>query len=730
MVIKKITSIIFIVLFSTNIFSQTELFKWKNHISFNSCNYIAKSDNKIFIANSYGLFEYNISDSQYRILSKVNILSETGITSIACSSDSDLLLIGYSNGVIDIVNNNKTETINEIKNSIEISNKRINSFRISENTVWASTDFGIVNIDLSSFKIKDIYYIGDEGEKIKVSSLTNDGNKLFAATEKGVFELVGSNPSDFNSWSVINGTQNNIYKSSALFNGKLYSVKSDIITGDELWQITPTQLLINTGISKIKSLSSSKNTLAICGDSKISYISSNNSVVSELSDAQIPSPESIISGENESWICDNDNGFVKYSSGNFESLTPNGPKSNKISHVVYKKERFFMASPNYYSVYNYEKWVNTSLGNEYTITHITTDNKGEEAFISTLENGIISFDLNNNKETFNSSNSSLEIGNNGKTSVNGIFYDNKEQLWASNSGAINPVSMLATDGNWSKYQTNLLLNKNTGYIINTIPGIRWVVTDNSKLFAFEPGSSEKLCLVIDKENKISNSTINTILEDKNSALWIGTTNGVWVSYSPQVVRNGQNPLFSRESVVVKNNIIKEILQGENITDIEVDGGNRKWFATSGSGLYCYDSKNNELKSFNTSNSPIPSNNISDISINTLNGDIMIATDSGLITYRSQATNSKYGFGDVYAFPNPVEPDYDGVITITGLVDETNVKITTITGNLIFETTSKGGQAIWDGKTFSGDRPATGVYLAFCSTKDGKESIVTKILFIN
>ncbi len=119
-----------------------------------------------------------------------------------------------------------------------------------------------------------------------------------------------------------------------------------------------------------------------------------------------------------------------------------------------------------------------------------------------------------------------------------------------------------------------------------------------------------------------------------------------------------------------------------------------------------------------------------MAINPNNGEVFIATDGGLISYRGTATTADETHSNVYAFPNPVKPGYDGYIAINGLVRDANVKITDIYGNIVYNAISTGGQLVWNGKNFNGNRVATGVYLVFSTNTDGEETMVTKILFVN
>jgi hypothetical protein len=163
----------------------------------------------------------------------------------------------------------------------------------------------------------------------------------------------------------------------------------------------------------------------------------------------------------------------------------------------------------------------------------------------------------------------------------------------------------------------------------------------------------------------------------------------------------------------------------------VDGANRKWFGTQKGGAFLFTPDGiKEIRHFNMANSRILSNNVLSIAVNELTGEVFFGTDKGIISFREKATEPNEDFSNVYVFPNPVRENYHGDIVITGLIANTHVKITDISGNLVYQTKSLGGQAVWDGNTGGGRRVATGVYLVFCSNDDGSKSIVTKILVIH
>ena len=223
-------------------------------------------------------------------------------------------------------------------------------------------------------------------------------------------------------------------------------------------------------------------------------------------------------------------------------------------------------------------------------------------------------------------------------------------------------------------------------------------------------------------------------KDKSEHIWIGTDAGPFVYYNPVLARDTTETLHGHQIKIPRNDgtgLVDYLLGNETITAIEIDGANRKWFGTEKSGVYLFsEDGQKQLLHFHVDNSPLPSNNILDITISKTNGEVFFASNEGLFSFFGDATEPSEEFANVYAYPNPVRPDYDGDITILGLVEDCVVKITDISGNLVYEMMASGGSAKWNGKTMNGKRVASGVYLIFLSNKEGTKTHITKLLFIN
>jgi hypothetical protein len=176
--------------------------------------------------------------------------------------------------------------------------------------------------------------------------------------------------------------------------------------------------------------------------------------------------------------------------------------------------------------------------------------------------------------------------------------------------------------------------------------------------------------------------------------------------------------------------VEYVLGSTHITDIEVDGGNRKWMATAGAGLVLLSSDGSEIiKQFTKENSALISNNIYDIKMNQETGELFIITDLGLVSYRSDASQDDADYSSTKVFPNPVRPGYEGLITIQGIRYDSDVKVTDVSGNLIFKTTSNGGTATWDGKRVDGTKVESGVYLIWTATNEGSSNKVGKVVVV-
>ena len=231
---------------------------------------------------------------------------------------------------------------------------------------------------------------------------------------------------------------------------------------------------------------------------------------------------------------------------------------------------------------------------------------------------------------------------------------------------------------------------------------------------------------------LPSNNVTAVAVDFDDEIWIGTEDGFVVLYNSAGVFGSTNVDASRILVNFEGNV-EQLLDDTPISDIEIDGGNRKWIATASTGIFLLSADGQEvITHFTKENSPLISDNILDMEFDYQTGELFIVTDIGLVSYRSDATQGDPEYSNVTVFPNPVKPDYFGPITIQGIRYDSDVKITDVAGNLVYQTTSNGGTATWNGKTLTGENVPGGIYMIWTATnekKDGQNKKVAKVAVI-
>ncbi len=350
------------------------------------------------------------------------------------------------------------------------------------------------------------------------------------------------------------------------------------------------------------------------------------------------------------------------------------------------------------------------------------------------ENGIVT-------DTFSTSNAPFTRFINGSVFLSSLTYDDNGNLWVANAYSIQPLKLLSADGQWYSFSLgSAASNKQTKKLFYDYNGNVWMSVANTGLIGYKPGSSvtsssdDKTILLNSGEftGNLPSNNVTAIAMDFDEELWIGTDNGFGILYNSENAFDASTGSYNVQRPKIDvNGEVDYILGSLSITDIEVDGGNRKWFGTANSGVILLsDDGLSIVKHYTMDNSPLVSNSILDIEIDHKTGEVFIVTDKGLMSYRGDATYEDAEYSDVKIFPNPARPDFDGLITIQGIRFNSDVKITDVAGNVVYMTTSNGGTATWDGKTTTGEKVASGVYLIWTASNINKGRFVGKVVVAN
>jgi len=315
--------------------------------------------------------------------------------------------------------------------------------------------------------------------------------------------------------------------------------------------------------------------------------------------------------------------------------------------------------------------------------------------------------------------------------------DGNGNVWMINVRSEKPLAVYREDGTFESFSVKNIVNRTTpGFdMIIDQRGYHWMLFNREGIVVFDENRDDlagpKLhrFTAADGSGGLPSNEVNTIVEVLDGAIWVGTSDGVGVFFSPFDVFS-QSPSDARPIIVEQGGIFQPLFENQAISKIVVDGANRKWVGTFGSGVFLMSADGtDQIHHFTTTNSPLLSNTINDIAIDPRSGDVYIATENGLMSYTSDATQGQFANNCTSVFPNPVRETYTGPISITGLVRDSQVRITDVRGNLIYETVSNGGTAVWDGTNRNRQRVATGVYFALSSDPEGNSTCVSKILVV-
>ncbi len=762
---RTIVIISLLAFFWSNAASGAPAGGWRDHLSYRRATHVAVTDNEVFCSAGAGISVFRKKDSSIEKLSKVNGLSDVDITSIKWSEESQVLVVGYANGNLDIIDRNTIINISDILRSQIAGSKSINNIMTVGNKAYLSCTFGIVVVNLERHEVIDTYFLGDAGIRLNINDIAFDGVYLYAATSSGLYkaDINAPNLLDFSFWEHMDfiPEPGALFSSLAWFDNMLYAVQmssSGTYTvfrlSDGSWSHFVPQS------SKPVTLRVNDNYMALVNESQAEIFSPGPVAERKIDDYGlwgVAIRDAMMEADGTVWLADRIHGLVRFAGGSYNILTPAGPYSNKVFSITSYPQRTYFAAGGYNAAFN-NLWLNGeysflkegswSSRLNYDIRDVLyvkehPDDPDRE-FVATWGYGLAEYHDGEVQEIYNEDNSTLRSVIPGESfiRVGGIAFDKEKNLWLTNSGVPDPVSVRKANGDWLSFSFGGMINHDqTGKLIINSLGQKWMLLPRGGgLFVFSnrvDNISENDLLyrkisITDENNELISNEVMSIAEDQNGFIWVGLNIGVVVYYNPSEVFAGGD--FPARRIVVQGSgedDLGYLLNNETVTSIAVDGADRKWFGTDKSGVFLVSADGKQqIHHFTSQNSPLLSNTISDIAINPSTGEVFFGTAAGVVSFRGQATSPQSTFDNVYIFPNPVRESYEGDVTITGLVRDSVVKITDISGNLVYETVSLGGQAIWDGLNSQGHRAGTGIYLVFISTPDGSETHVSKIMFIH
>ena len=741
---------------------------WKGYFSYNAINDLSQSDTKIFAATENAIFNQNFATGNIKTVNTIDGLSGLTISALYHSPTLKKTLVGYENGLLIVINEidgSMLNVVDIINKSIPQSIKKVNHFTEYNGIIYVSCDFGIVQYNLNNLQFGDTYFIGYLGAQINILQTTIFNGKIYAATRyNGILRADINNPNlnDYNQWTTvidfgwsgIASLGTNLLATTT--NGNLQKLQGNTFVS--LAQLP--QPTIDTRSNGTYLVVTTKNHVFIYNASlsQIADINSNQilGVTAEFTCATV--------FNNRVFIGTKENGvFSKELTGTvFENNTPDGPFRNAIFSIDTSTADLWAVYGGYnidYNPYEYDSygtvnvygisklkktgWLNipyatikNAVGHDVnSMVRITVNPKNEnQVYISSYHSGLLKIENEIPTTFYNETNSALEtLVPTNNVRINGTAFDKAGNLWVTNGRVTNGLKVLKTNNQWQSYNIDFItLNLfEVGRLVIDKNGTKWFGTVNDGIYGFNENYNNRyktLTETTDTGNLPINDT-RVIAIDTRNQMWIGTRKGLRVVSSVDAFLSDQQ-INSQAIIIIEDNLAQELLYEQSITDIVVDGANNKWIGTVDSGVFYVSSDGQKtIYHFTINNSPLPSNNINDIDINGKTGEVFFATTKGMVSFKGTSTNAKDDLSSVYVYPNPVRPEYQGTVKISGLMDKAHVKIADIEGNLVNEIIAEGGTIEWDTTAFGKYKVASGVYMIFISSEDGLETKVKKVMII-
>lgn len=767
--------LLLLIVLSYNVAGQIGTGQWRLHVPAQKAIDVVPLDDVIYSAFENGLLEYDIDASETSILNAVNGLSDINLTCLASDLSRKAIYIGYENGNLDKLKDNRITNIPAIKLAQIPGSKRINKIVPYGSFIYLATGFSIVKIDPIKDEVKDTWYPTDGNEPILDVAFRNDS--VFALSSSKMYRGHINNfaLADPAQWTVDNRLATLVtdsYKEIESIGNDLYVIYSKENYGeDSVFKIRDTglELVTNESFSlEIVSLNNHNGKLAVNLNGGVFVYNADYSysmVANNYTFGGFPNPNNSCLHSGFLWISDNENGLVRYQN-EFSStkISFDGPPKKSFYALDWQDGKLAVAGGglssaaatfNISGVYLFEdeKWSlfdreNMTLWNGQNIwdfLSVSIDPTDTERIaVGSYSEIPISIIENSSQvtSTYTPNNSELEFTSGGVWSfISSVNYDPSGNLWVLNGFSEKPLKVLSANGVWSSFDCGALAkDKLSKKLVIDYNGNKWFGIENVGLYGYfdnntlSNASDDKIVKLNTGESTgaLPSTSINAIAVDFDNEIWIGTDNGFAVLYNSENSFDAGPGEYNAQRIKVEyEGNIEYVLGNTHITDIEVDGGNRKWFGTANSGIILLSPDGQEvIQQFTSENSPLISNNILDLKLDHSTGELFIITDKGLVSYRTDASYEDPDYSNVKVFPNPAHPDFEGPITIQGIRYNSDVKITDIAGNLVYQTTSNGGTATWNGKTITGEKVTTGVYLIWTAANEGKGRKVGKVLVIH
>ena len=751
---------------------------WKIYPNFSAGRDVDIIDNHLFYASQSGIMRINLQDNSMSSITRIEGMSDVGIQCMKANQSTKTVVICYANSNIDLYQNGRITNIPDLYNKQISGIKTIYAIFTHDKYAYLACGFGIVVVDLKKKIISDSWMFRQNNQDflVKDIAITQDGT-IYAATNHALLKntITNSNIKNFATWEKINSINtpnNDCFLQIADVNNRLFLLKTDTTaTGignaiysynNNMWEKDTSFTFDEQSESYFEYLflCSSRGKLIIGCHTEIRsfFINPDNSIgVNGIYNWAYGGASAVHGADNAMYAALSSYGLYRGKEKEVFYYNLQGPANGAVTAMDWKNGKLatvhnrshnwtLQSSGGQVSFLQDNSWFATDIFYNNNHIHdvfgvVVAPYDSSVVFAASFEQGLLEYKDNNLVMLYEKTNSSLDTCEGGTFRTTSPIFDKYNNLWLGNWGANLAIAVRMNEGNWRSFSVPFGGIRYVEKIFVDSRNVLWLICQKeSRLVLFNPNGTPantaddqwanlNLNLPEDKGTFKYLYCIAEDKDDKNKKMWLGTDKGLKYYSNPSKLL--ENPDILPEPVfVTKDSLTELLLSSESIRCIKIDGGNRKWIGTDNSGVYLLsvDCKK-EIFHFTTENSPLLSNTIHHIEIDGETGEVYFGTEKGLISFRYTATDPKEQYEELKIFPNPVRETFRGYISIEGLKENSEVKITDAQGGLVYRTTSNGGTAAWDGIRFDGRKAATGVYFVFVCDETGKERIAGKILFI-
>lgn len=736
--------------------------QWKEHLPFSNGLYVTQSEDKVYYATRYAVLEVDKQERSLRRMTKVEGLSDVGVKLVKYNQGSKTLVIVYDDSNVDLVTEEGVLTLPAIADAQIIGGKTIfDIYMANDSIAYFAASFGIITLNLRQGLFPNTIKTPVEVRSVRIFE-----DKIYATTEDGLYTIDPNGPlniNDFSNWEWLNGTKGlpQVFESDAitLFNDQLYLDVNDSLyrfDGNEAHYVFSSNSFDLTFLT-----SEGEHLIAgfFCGTNCKGEVFSigQDGVASQIGSSCIIFPRYAIEDQyGTTWYADDVRDFHYQDQGaSCNSFSVNSPYSANIYQLdvandkvwvaaggvdltfsaVFRTDGFFELSDGAWNVFSLKN--TPELAGISDFLDVKTSPLDGKVYAAAFLDALVCYDPATGEfKVFNDTNSTLQGAqlDESRTRVSGLAFDADNNLWMCNHNAPKPLAMMTPAGEWYSFDLKCVSDKQIQRVVVDALGYKWLFSSGNStgIIVFDEGdladNTDDRCVVLNASNSVLPTNEITSMEvDRDGSIWVGTKLGAAVFQCDPF--NGECP-GSRPFVTV-DGFGANLLEDIEVRTIAVDGANRKWFGT-GAGIFIMSPDgSDQIAHFTAENSPLFDDGITDIDFNDETGEAYIGTLRGLISYRAEATTAPGYHPGALVFPNPVRKDYHGPIAIKGLAEDSTVKITDVSGQLVYETEALGGQAIWDGNDYKGRRANTGVYLVYATNRNSNDPqvAVAKILLI-